>query len=348
MKFLALFLLMGAICLGADPAPAGVDALSPDDVNKAVSAIKESFVRPDALSDTETARATLQGLLDRLAPEVSLEAGVTGSATAAPFHSEECGPQTAYLRLGELTPANVQKAREALQGWTGLAALILDLRGTPASSDFDAGAGLECLFCPKGTKMFSLVGGSAPASLAGNPPAATQADDVQDGDPLFAGVLVVLVDESTAGAPEAVAASLQQCAKALLVGEPTAGRPYKFLEVPLGQDTLRVAVAQVVIPGPGRAQLGDDGLKPDIEVALGAASKDDIMQSITDKGVQSVTQEYDRPHLNEAALVAGSNPELDEIQAEQDGKKPPQELIDPQLERALDIVTSIKIFQSKG
>jgi hypothetical protein len=71
------------------------------------------------------------------------------------------------------------------------------------------------------------------------------------------------------------------------------------------------------------------------------------MESVSAKGVGSVTEEEDLPHLNEAALVAGSNPEVDELEAEAAGKKPEERLIDRQLQRALDLVTSISIYQAK-
>jgi C-terminal processing protease CtpA/Prc len=159
-------------------------------------------------------------------------------------------------------------------------------------------------------------------------------------------VLVVLVNTETAEAPEAVAASLQKCAKALVVGDKTAGRAFKYSDVPLSGAVLRVAVAQVILPD-GK-EPGENGLTPDISVGLGTASKRDLMRSVTAKGVASVTSEHDRPHLNEAALVSGSNPDVDELQAEQLGRRPEAVLIDRQLERALDLVTSISIYHAKG
>jgi hypothetical protein len=325
-----LISLLGLTCLGA---PSGVDGLSPGDVAKAVAALKENFVRPDALSEPEMSRATLQGLLDRLAPAVSLASGPAAGGTASPFYSETCDATTEYLRPGDL--ANVAKAAQVLKDWSakGLAAVVLDLRGTPASSDFDAGAALEQLFCAKGTQMFSLTAGKTHAFSA-------------DADPVFKGILVVLVDGDTAEAPEAVAASLRKCAKALIVGDKTAGREYQYRDFPLDGEALRVAVAKVILPD--GTEPGESGLKPDISAGLGDVSKEEVMRSISTKGVASVTKEYDRAHLNEAALVAQSNPEVDEIEAEQAGRKPPEPLIDRQLQRALDLVTSISIYQAKG
>ena len=352
MRTLVLLTLVGATCFGAQPAaaPAGVDALLPDDVAKAVAALKEDFVRPDALSDPEMARATLQGLLDRLAPGVSLvvsKGGVTEEEAASPFYSEAYDGGMGYLRVGELTGENVEKAKQALMEWGGksVSAVVLDLRGTPASSDYESAAGLAELFCAKGTEIFSLTAGKEHALKGADATAQTRTFSA-NADPLFTGVLVVLVDADTAEAPEAVAAALQKCAKALVVGDKTAGRAYQFTDVPLSGAVLRVAVAQVILPD-GK-EPGENGLTPDINVGMGPAGKKEVMRSITTKGVASVTNEHDRPHLNEAALVSGSNPEVDELEAEQSGKKPAETLIDRQLQRALDLVTSISIYQAKG
>jgi C-terminal processing protease CtpA/Prc len=302
------------------------------------------------------ARATLQGLLDRLAPAVSLvvrNGGTTDAGTVTPFYSEAYDANTGYLRVGKLTGENVEKAVEALKAWRGkgVGAVVLDLRGTVASSDYDDAAGLAGLFCAKGTDIFSLtapfheVAHPEPNSASGLSPAQTRTFSA-GAEPLFKGILVVLVDADTAEAPEAVAAVLQQCAKALVVGDRTAGRAYQFSEVPLNGAVLRVAVGQVVLAD-GK-EPGESGLTPDIVVGIGPAAKKEVMRSITAKGIASVTNEHDRPHLNEAALVSGSNPEVDELEAEQSGQKPAAGLIDRQLQRALDLVTSISIFQAKG
>ena len=351
MKYLVLFSLLGASCLGAPPIPTEVDKMSPDDVAKAVSALKENFVRPEALNDAELARATLQGLLDRLAPGASLVlAGASNAEAPAPFYSEVCNGKTGYLRVGEVTAANIEKARQALKDWSakGVGAVVLDLRATPASSDFDTGAGLARLFCAKGTELFSLTAGKGHAlkDPKADAPAAQTRTFSAEADPLFKGVLVVLVDRGTAEAPEAVAESLQKCAKALVVGDKTAGRAFQYTDVPLNAVKLRVAVAQVILPD-GK-EPGENGLTPDIGVGLGATRKYDVMRFVTQKGVASVIEEHDRPHLNEAALVTEKNPEVDELEAEQSGKKAPGVLIDRQLQRALDLVTSISIYQAKG
>jgi hypothetical protein len=339
MKYPLLLLpLLATTGLCAQPAPGGVDALSQDDVSKAVAALKQAYVRPSALSDADLARDTLQGLLDRLAPEVALISGSGNSPAAIPFYSEEYNG-AGYLRIGAMSPENVTKAGDVLKTWSGkqLGAVILDLRGAGQSGNFDAASLLECDFCPKGTEMYRFDYGDSSHGV----------DTVTaPNDPLFTGILVVLVDETTSEAAETIAASLQECAKALIVGSATAGRPFKYKDVPLAGATLRMAVAEVLLPD-GK-KLGISGLKPDISAPPGSASRAELVQSVSAHGIASVIQEHDRPHLNEAALVSGSNPEVDELEAEQSGVAPAQPLIDRPLEQALDLVTSITIYKSKG
>ena len=65
-------------------------------------------------------------------------------------------------------------------------------------------------------------------------------------------------------------------------------------------------------------------------------------------GVPTVpTLEVD--HLNEAALISGRNPELEALEAAQKRGRNPEKpgVHDPVLQRALDLVTSIGIFQKR-
>ena len=59
--------------------------------------------------------------------------------------------------------------------------------------------------------------------------------------------------------------------------------------------------------------------------------------------------ENERPHLNEAALLNGKNPEIEAMETSQRrlraGDKPPAR--DPVLQRALDVITSLAIYQQR-
>ena len=93
-----------------------------------------------------------------------------------------------------------------------------------------------------------------------------------------------------------------------------------------------------------------DGIKPDLPVEMSIADKLQIFQLSGEKGMGPFVYQAGRPHMNEAALLAGTNPELEAVEAAQQRRgrapeKPPAH--DPVLQRALDVVTSLEIYQKR-
>ncbi|MEY2504340.1 MAG: hypothetical protein QOG27_620, partial [Verrucomicrobiota bacterium] len=68
-----------------------------------------------------------------------------------------------------------------------------------------------------------------------------------------------------------------------------------------------------------------------------------------EKGMTPFVVENARPHLNEAALISGKNPELEAMEAAQRRNRNPEKpgVHDSVLQRALDLITSIGIFQKR-
>ena len=111
---------------------------------------------------------------------------------------------------------------------------------------------------------------------------------------------------------------------------------------------LRVAVAEII--SPDGHSLFPEGVKPDLLVDMPTAEKRQIFQLSGEKGMAPFVYETGRPHMNEAALVAGTNPELEAAEAAQQRRgrvpeKPPPH--DAVLQRALDVVTSLEVYQSR-
>ena len=157
----------------------------------------------------------------------------------------------------------------------------------------------------------------------------------------------MLADGETAGAAEAVAGVIHIYNKAVIIGQQTAGRAveYSDLKLPSGK-LLRVAVGEAVLPE--GHPLFPGGLKPDVSVEMAAADKKEVFQTSREKGMTPFVTENSRPHLNEAALISGKNPELEAMEAAQRRKTPEKNGVhDAVLQRALDLVTSIGIFQKK-
>lgn len=320
-----------------------INSLGAADLQAAITLWKSNFTNPDAITETELNRATVQGLMTRLPNGVKLLPNRESAPTEAPtpLYSEILDGHIGYLRLGSLNSTNLQAMDKSLSNFTGkkMDALVVDLRASSGTNDFAVAAEFAKRFCPKSKPLFTL-----------RKPAARQ-DRVfnSDRDPAFHGLIMVLADGDTAGGAEAVAAALRVYDKALVVGQPGAGRAAEYSDLALpGGKILRVAVAEMVSPE-GRS-LFPDGVKPDLPVEMSAADKLQIFQLSGEKGMGPFVYQPGRPHMNEAALLAGTNPELEAAEAAQQrrGRAPEKPLAhDPVLQRALDVVTSLEIYQKR-
>jgi hypothetical protein len=321
-----------------------IDSLNPADLQAVITLFKTNFTTPDATTDTELNRATVEGLAARLPRGVMLlpaKQNMPAEAPSAPFYSEILAGRVAYVRLGSLNAANLQALDKSLGSFApkNVSAVIVDLRASPATTDFALAAEFPKRFCPKDKTLFTLH------------KSATHQDRIfsSDRDPAFRGLVMVLTDGDTVGAAEAIAAALRFYNKALLIGQATAGRAaeYSDLALPSGK-VLRVAVAEMISPD-GRS-LFPEGMKPDLPVEMSVADKRQIFQLSAEKGMGPFVYEGGRPHMNEAALLAGTNPEVEAAEAAQQRRSrtpEKQSANDPVLQRALDVVTSLEVYQRR-
>jgi len=320
-----------------------INSLGPADLQAVITLLKSNFTNPDAFTDIELNRATVEGLLVRLPRGVILLPAKENAPGAAPspFYSEVIAGSIGYVRLGSLNSANLQALDKSLTtlGGKKVNALIVDLRSSQATDDLTLAAEFAKRFCPRGKTIFTL-----------RKPAGRQDRGFNsDRDPAFRGLVMVLADGDTAGAAEAIAAALRFYDKALVIGQPTAGRAAEYSDLPLPNGKiLRIAVAERISPE-GRS-LFPEGVKPDLPVEMSLADKRQIFQLSGEKGMSPFVYEAGRPHMNEAALLAGTNPEVEAAEAAQQRhgrapQKPPPH--DPVLQRALDVVTSLEVYQKR-
>src|SRR5262249_48713974 len=108
-----------------------VDSLGPADLQAFITLLKSNFTDPDAITDTELNRATVEVLWGRLprgfsflAPKEPVPAAASGA-----FYSELIAGRTGYVRLGSLNNANLQALDKALSGFAAKKVndLIVDL-----------------------------------------------------------------------------------------------------------------------------------------------------------------------------------------------------------------------------
>ena len=317
-----------------------MDSLSDAETQQALELLRSNYVRRSAFEDAALNRATLQGLLERLGGGASLRAEEAAKEIDSPFRSEILDEKVGYVRLGSLTKGHLAEFDAALGNFNAkkIPSLILDLRATPSHSDFELAAEVIKRLTPKGKMLFAVH----------RPSVKQERMFTSDRDPLFSGVVVTLVHRETAGAPEVVAAVLRAVDNALAVGQKTSGQAAEFLTLPLPGGGK--AIAEVKLPQD--FPIFPDGLKPDIFVDVSAKEEQEVLKTGLEKGVGGLVYETERARMNEAALVAGTNPEIDAEEESQrnsgDDADDKAALFDAALQRAVDLVTTIRIFGGKA
>jgi carboxyl-terminal processing protease len=174
----------------------------------------------------------------------------------APVPSTKWERDVAILKIPTFTPDAAAAIRKELAEASrrSIDKVVIDLRGSIGGSIGDA-APAASLFVPKGP-VATVASRKAPEK----PLEAT-------GDPVWKGKVVLLVDDSTAGAAEVFAAALHDRAGAKAVGETTVGMAIIQRSVPTEEGgTLFMTVGRYVSPS-GQV-LGGKGLAPDDRVIV--------------------------------------------------------------------------------
>lgn len=309
-----------------------LEALDAAQIKLATDTIRAKHAEAATLDETGMARATLRGLLDGLYPGAELTGDEEKKKESSPFRAELLDGRVGYLRIGSLSTENLAQLDAALKDFSGKKTdgVVVDLRATPESSDFPMAAQFAERFVPNGTVIFSLA----------NTQEKQEQKFASSRAPAFQGVVTVLADGDTAGAPEVIVAALRRHARAMVVGSDSAGRAVEFAVLPLGGgNQLRYAVAEARVDG--LPPIYPRGIEPDLEVPQSAADKKAVLDVALEKGVAGFVFESERVRMNEASLVAGKNPELDS-----DDQR--ERLLDRPLQRAVDLVTAIKFFRKRG
>jgi hypothetical protein len=314
-----------------------VNGLSSTDLQAAFGLIKSNFAQPEVINDTELNRATLQGLMARLGHGLMVvpdKASVPAPPTT-PFYGEILEDHLGYVRLGSLQNASLQLLDKKLIEFSSkkIDGLIIDLRNS-ATDDFAMAAEFAKRFCARGKILFTL-------QKAGK----TQKTFVSDRDPTFQGLTLVLIDEETIGGAEALASAIRSLNKVLTIGAATAGGAVEYANLPLPSGKiLRVATAEIA--GTDGQSIYPNGVKPDLPVELATADKRQIFQMSLDRGMGPFVYDTERPHFNEAALLAGTNPELESAEQRRvrNSDHVPHDAV---LQRALDVITSLEVYQKR-
>ncbi len=329
----------------AEPTPKSlrdlVNQLDQIGLQEVIEQLRSNYVDPSALTNQEINQAAVEGLLSRLGPGATIQtrAVVEQPAPNYPFRSDLIENQFGYVRLGTFTQQNLAQLDDTLHDLVarGASGLILDLRTMPPGSDFQLAADILARFVPKGRILFKLV-----QQKEGRERLYTSATD-----PIFSGAIAVLVSPENAGTAEAIAGTLRSEVHALIIGQKTSGRAVEYERYLVGDGlVLTIAVGKLVIPD--TPTIFPNGLTPDISVLFVKQQQAAVLGLEDKNGVRDYIFDEERPHTNEAALVAGKNPELDAYEATSTNKNSkPQTPKDVVLQRAIDFLTTISVFRMK-
>jgi C-terminal processing protease CtpA/Prc len=328
---------------GATPKPLRdlVNQLDQTGLQEVIEQLRSNYVDPSALTNQEINQAAVEGLLSRLGPGATIQtrAQAEQPARSYPLKSDLIEKQFGYVRLGTLTQQSLAQLDDTLKDLVarGASGLILDLRTMPPGSDFQLAADILDRFVPKWRVLFKLV-----PQKQGQERIYTSA-----ADPIFSGAIAVLVNPENAGTAEAIAGTLRSEVHALIIGQKTSGRAVEYERYLVSEGlVLTVAVGKLVIPG--TPTIFPNGLTPDIPVTFPKQQQDAVLGLEDEHGIREYIYDEERPHTNEAALVAGKNPDLDEYETEYTNRnsKPhtPKDLV---LQRAIDFLTTISVFRVK-
>lgn len=320
-----------------------VDSFSVSELREILRLLKAAYVQPSRLEEEEILRGTVQGVLERLGPGASLlTANEIETAAKSPFQFEILNDQIGYLRLGDLSEDNISELDAALSNFEKkqLHMAILDLRATPPSSEFRLASEVLRRFVPKGRLLFTIK----------KPNAKEERMFTSNQNPAYFGLLAIVVDDDTKGAPEVIAAVLREEKNAMVIGETTAGQGVEYKDIALQSGRkVRIAVSIVSLPE-NATPIFPDGVEPDIAVEVEDGVTEQILAESLKGSVSQFVFESERPRMNEAALVAGRNPDLDALQAAQENVGDPQSdrTYDRALQRAVDLLTTIAIYKRGG
>ena len=316
-----------------------IDGLEQGSLQEAFRLLRSEYIKHDDLDYLEINRAALQGMLDRLDFGAMLLTEKSRSArnSAFRFYREKIDDDTAYLRFGRFEKSEIKQLDEAMADFTAdkkIDTLIVDLRSPQAQADFGIAAEILGRFRPPNELLFKIrrPGNDRPTLFISKPTKATWRRDI-----------ILLVDTETGNVAEIIAAVLKRQSDCLIIGEKTPGLTVEYRDVPIGEDRiLRYAIAEVVLED--ESSIFQKGITPDIPTPTSPKLKQAIYRE-TEKG-RKLTEflfQKQRPRLNEAALVAGTDPELDYYLLRSARKptpwdKPP--LQDRALQQAVDLLTT--------
>ena len=313
-----------------------IDQLDVNQLKEILDKLRTNYVDSRALTNDELNQAAIKLLLAKLGPgvRVQTQSEFARAIPVRPFRYEVVSNRFSYIRLGTLKDNTLTQLDNALgeSRSRNVEGLIIDLRTVSEDSDYDLANSIVSRFVGNGEPTFNLITkGAEPKNFT------------SQSTPLYHGPIAVLIDRQTAGAAEVIAGVLKTKDRALLIGQTTAGRAVKYKTEPLGD--LQVSVAESEVQIAGLPLIFPGGLVPDIVVNEPQDVENQVLTQSDSGPLEPFITDQERPRLNEAALVNGTNPELDAYEEQEAGKTSKAQLKDESLQRAIDFLITLSLYK---
>ena len=323
-----------------------VDTLDQAALQEAFRLLTSDYIQEKDLDPLEVNRAALQGLLERLDFGAMLLTEKTRAESDSPFgfHHARAHEALAYMRFGRYTEEEIAEfdaALEAYQAEKAITHLVLDLRSPQAQAEFSIASRILSRFRPPNELLFKIrrPGNDRPTLFVSTPEAESCRLET-----------ILLVDRETGNVGEIIAAVLKRQSGCLIIGEKTPGLAVEYRDVPLGEDRiLRYAIAEVVLEDD--SSIFRTGIQPDLLTPTPIKIKTDLFRAVDGgKPLADFLVQKERPRMNEAALVAGTDPEIDYYLLLSQNKPTPWDrppLQDRALQQAVDLLDTTRFLGSK-
>lgn len=323
-----------------------VDTLDQAALQEAFRLLTSDYIQEEDLDPLEVNRAALQGLLERLEFGAMLLTKKTLAETDSPFRFQHARAHEsiAYVRFGRYTAEEIAEFDTALKGYQAEKAithLVLDLRSPQAQAEFSIASRILSRFRPPNELLFKIrrPGNERPTLFVSAPEAESCRLET-----------ILLVDRETGNVGEIIAAVLKRQSGCLIIGEKTSGLAVEYRDVPLGEDRiLRYAIAEVVLED--ESSIFRTGIQPDLLTPTPIKVKTDLFGAVDGgKPLADFLVHKERPRMNEAALVAGTDPEIDYYLLLSQDKPTPWDrppLQDRALQQAVDLLDTTRFLGSK-
>lgn len=254
--------------------------------------------------------------------------------------SEVKNDDIGYIRIitfSDNTAKNVKKAVETMTQKVGkdkLRGFVVDLRNDPGGL-LDEAQGVADLFLDQGE-----IVSTRSRKVEDTVRLTATPGDVTNGLPI-----VVLINEGSASASEIVAGALQDHKRAVIVGTPSFGKGSVQSVKPIpGYGAIKITTARYYTPS-GRS-IQAEGIQPDILIPRAEIKEEEIIKGYSESNLPGALGKKDGQKKDKKTDVEKVQEPVETAAAKGDDAKG-QEKKDYQLDRALDILKSISVYQER-